>query len=317
MEKTLCCACGLVLLVTSGAAQAAAVWEIKDAGLQDAANLVDEGGSPTGAAGVINSRSDLPGDPGTHFNITLTKAGGGWADIVIGDGYDLPTAHAGLAAATGNGGDLSAYDVYTMKIHNPSADKAFLAALFMNTGWTGSPYGEPNRYYQDGNGAMTWVGADSTVTLTLDFASAALWNGSGYTTGSTMLNLNHVTNIGLKIGSNLGNSGEMVSGEAFDVDIESAGGLLGDFNDDGLIDAADYTVWRDNLGGGPILNDPTPGSVDESDYTYWKEHFGWGSQGPGAGSILTSGTAVPEPLSVLLLACAAAGQLVHLRRQLA
>lgn len=217
--KVLCCVCVVVFLATVNSVQAASLWEISDAGLQDTTNFVDEGGYPDDAAGVLNSRSDLPGDPGTQFNITLTNAEGGWTDILIGDGFDLPSDNAGLVAATGNGGNLSAYDGYTMRIHNPSADKAFMATLFMNTGWIDSPWSETNCYYQDGDGMMTLVGAGSTVILTLDFADAALWNGSGYTTGSIVQNLNHVTNIGLKIGSNLGNSGGLVSGEAFDVDI--------------------------------------------------------------------------------------------------
>jgi hypothetical protein len=94
-------------------------------------------------------------------------------------------------------------------------------------------------------------------------------------------------------------------------------GLLGDFNGNGVVDAADYTVWRDNLGGGPIPNDPTPNSVDEDDFTYWREHFGQASPGSGAGSSLTASAAVPEPSSVLLLVSAAVGPLVLLRRRLA
>jgi hypothetical protein len=69
--------------------------------------------------------------------------------------------------------------------------------------------------------------------------------------------------------------------------------LLGDYNGDGIIDAADYTVWRDTLAGGgtPLLNDPTPGVVDQSDYTYWVNHFG--ATGSGEGARVSS--AVPEP----------------------
>lgn len=51
--------------------------------------------------------------------------------------------------------------------------------------------------------------------------------------------------------------------------------LPGDFNDDGIVDAADYTVWRDTIG--------TP-----EKYAEWKQHFGQ----PGAGSASAS---VPEP----------------------
>ena len=52
--------------------------------------------------------------------------------------------------------------------------------------------------------------------------------------------------------------------------------LLGDYNGNDTIDAADYTAWRDALTAGAteLLNDPTPGTVDESDFLYWRDHFG-------------------------------------------
>jgi hypothetical protein len=72
-------------------------------------------------------------------------------------------------------------------------------------------------------------------------------------------------------------------------------GLYGDYNDDGIVDAADYTVWRDNLGG-VIPNDPTGGVATEADYDYWKAHFG--ETAPGAGAL--AGAAVPEPSTLVL-----------------
>ena len=51
--------------------------------------------------------------------------------------------------------------------------------------------------------------------------------------------------------------------------------LDGDFNDDGIVDAADYTVWRNRLGAEVHLpNDRTSGTVDESDYLRWKANYG-------------------------------------------
>lgn len=191
-----------------------ALWEIKDAGLQDETNFVN---TTAGSDGVLNSRTDIASDPGYRFNITLSKVGGGWTDITIGDDFDLPSALSGIAAATGNSGDLSGYIGYAMTIHNPG-DKAFMAALSINTGWT--DISEPDSYYQNGDGSVKWVGPGDTVTLTLDFDNAALWS-SGWVTGQTVLNLNHVTNISVKIGANLGNDGEIESGTAFDVDVVS------------------------------------------------------------------------------------------------
>lgn len=54
----------------------------------------------------------------------------------------------------------------------------------------------------------------------------------------------------------------------------------GDYNDNGVVDAADYTIWRDNFGSSVSLpNDPTPGSVDQGDYDVWRSNFG-GTEAP-------------------------------------
>jgi hypothetical protein len=68
------------------------------------------------------------------------------------------------------------------------------------------------------------------------------------------------------------------------------GGVPGDYNGNGTVDAADYTVWRDTMGqaGSNLPADGTgDGHVYRVDYTYWKTRFGSGSAG--------NGTAVPEP----------------------
>lgn len=78
--------------------------------------------------------------------------------------------------------------------------------------------------------------------------------------------------------------------------------LVGDFNGDMKVDAADYTVWRDNLGTNFDLNgngDETGGSagvVDMADYAAWKANFG-NSSGAGSGAVAQ----VPEPASIASL----------------
>ena len=76
--------------------------------------------------------------------------------------------------------------------------------------------------------------------------------------------------------------------------------LLGDYNGNGIVDAADYTAWRDaiSIGGVYLLNDSTPGTVDESDFVYWRQHFG---DTANAG---TAASAVPEPSTMLLIVVA-------------
>ena len=68
-------------------------------------------------------------------------------------------------------------------------------------------------------------------------------------------------------------------------------GLLGDYNLNGKVDAADYVVWRQNPDG----NGGTPAG-----YNTWRANFG---NPPGSGS---GAGAVPEPSVVMLAVCALA-----------
>lgn len=85
--------------------------------------------------------------------------------------------------------------------------------------------------------------------------------------------------------------------------------VAGDYNGNGIVDAADYTIWRDTLGSTTDLRangDDTgtsAGKIDQADYAFWKSKFG-ATSGAGAGSLSTS--AVPEPASWFLLVCGVA-----------
>ncbi len=72
----------------------------------------------------------------------------------------------------------------------------------------------------------------------------------------------------------------------------------GDYNDDNVVNAADYTVWRNTLGSTTDLQADGDGNgkIDRDDYLIWK--WSYGHVGPG------SGATVPEPSSVLLAAIA-------------
>jgi hypothetical protein len=75
----------------------------------------------------------------------------------------------------------------------------------------------------------------------------------------------------------------------------------GDFNNDHMVDTADYIVWRAQLGSNvtPFSGADADGngSVDGVDYNTWQSYFGTSLAGPGGGSA----AAVPEPASLLLL----------------
>jgi hypothetical protein len=77
--------------------------------------------------------------------------------------------------------------------------------------------------------------------------------------------------------------------------------ILGDYNLDGMVDLADYTIWADNFGftGIDVPGDGNgDGVVDLADYTVWADHFGEGSP-----------VLVPEPASMALLSLGILGLL--------
>ncbi len=96
-----------------------------------------------------------------------------------------------------------------------------------------------------------------------------------------------------------------------DAVLASVAPLVGDYNDDGIVDAADYTVWRDSLGqsgSGLAADGDGDGTVDADDYDLWKAHYG---ESTGGGSLAGTAT-VPEPTGLALLVV---GSLILLARR--
>jgi autotransporter-associated beta strand protein len=88
--------------------------------------------------------------------------------------------------------------------------------------------------------------------------------------------------------------------------------LVGDYNGDGSVDAADYVVWRKAVGAAAILNrNPTNfGAIGQREFIDWRIHFGKTSPGSGSGV----NEAVPEP-TAWLLSGIALGAACWLRRK--
>ena len=68
----------------------------------------------------------------------------------------------------------------------------------------------------------------------------------------------------------------------------------GDYNGDGVVNAADYTVFRDKLGAVTLLNRSSAisGPVGREDYEFWASQFG---STPGGSNV-----SVPEPTTFML-----------------
>jgi hypothetical protein len=79
-------------------------------------------------------------------------------------------------------------------------------------------------------------------------------------------------------------------------------GPPGDFNQDGIVDAADYVVWRKT------------GINGQQGYDDWRSHFG---QTAGSGSSTVANTTVPEPAARVMVMFAAAAGVCSRRRRAA
>lgn len=80
----------------------------------------------------------------------------------------------------------------------------------------------------------------------------------------------------------------------------------GDYNNDGVVNAADFVLWRDTLGKAVTSFAEADGSgnglIDTPDYTFWRARFGNLSPGSGAGA---GSAMVPEPATWVLAVFAA------------
>jgi hypothetical protein len=103
-----------------------------------------------------------------------------------------------------------------------------------------------------------------------------IWNARGYENSSIVANEGH--------------SWGQWRGQLDDILTTLIGPpLVGDYNQDGGVDNADYVFWRARQGASSIANrDPAnSGPIGQADYDAWRSHFG------ETFTSLASGTAVP------------------------
>lgn len=226
------------------------------------------------------------------------------------DGTTVPYIHLQVDRETGEvmlvNGTAGAVDINAYQVKSPDGALRIdhWANLAGNSGFpTGSGIG--NGWEQDG--------ASGSTQLLETYLSGNSVFGNGLT-----ISLGEIFNPGGN--ETLEFSYRLADGSIVESIVHYVGvgpeGLLGDFNLDGVVDAADYTVWRNNLGqSDSVLNGngdntgPSMGVVDGADYEIWKSNFGAQSGVP-----LQSPAAIPEPSSALVLVVAG-GALIALRRR--
>ncbi|TWT37420.1 PEP-CTERM motif protein [Posidoniimonas corsicana] len=145
------------------------------------------------------------------------------------------------------------------------------------------------------------------ITVTMDLFRDGLNNATQEAGVDFTQTLDIVTSAdgfdSLRIGGP-SNSSSAGGGVVFDnisltlVDVD-APSLIGDYNGDGTVDAADYTVWRDTLGDSVTAGEGADGNnngvIDTGDYDEWVANYGATSAAPSAAA------AAPEPATLGLL----------------
>jgi len=175
-----------------------------------------------------------------------------------------------------------------------------------------SPLGENNAAGLariSGNGIAAFTG-DNLLTFTggREVVASVMAHEIGHNLG-----LNHTANGGANLMSPSGTSEQLDQSQintVFSVTSfvkQLSVPVAGDFNNDGAVDAADYTVWRSGLGG----------QYTAAQYNDWKSNFGKSRNGAGA-SLHPSGlgatcaaSAVPEPATMLLVVMVSLAIIVH------
>jgi hypothetical protein len=95
----------------------------------------------------------------------------------------------------------------------------------------------------------------------------------------------------------------------------ATGSVSGDYNNDGIVNAVDYTVWRNNLNApaGTLPNDPNGGVIGAAQYQTWKANYGATAGGTfetyaglvryvSLAPLLAHSVTVPEPSGGLIVA---------------
>jgi hypothetical protein len=194
-----------------------------------------------------------------------------------------------------------------------------------NLGTDASGYTETNIYAINDAGIAVGYADDYDDSGTNLGERAVFWGLNGDAvdlntlidpvSGWTLTQAHAISNTGWIGGSGLfdpdGAGGQESYARLFLLQLPAPNVLPGDYNSDNIVDAVDYTVWRDRLGQSITLANEhpaaaTPGVVDAEDYAFWTANFGQ-TGGAGAAAHLAPGDspganyAVPEPATFALI----------------
>jgi autotransporter-associated beta strand protein len=263
------------------------------------------GGDSTELSGVISSSADPGGSPAT-----LTKSGTGTLILSAANTYTGATTISGgtllannASSATGTGAVTIASGATlggTGKVIGAVTNNGVIAPGVSGVGTLSVGGGVTDGASSSWSIELSGATADKlAVPGNVDLTAADSLNVTGTGTGSSWI-------IGTYTGTLTGTfdtvtPGYSVSYTGGNITLSTAvAALPGDYNQNGVVDSADYVLWRNNVGqpAGTLPNDTAGGTIGDAQYSLWRSNFGNHS---GAGSGLGAGSAVPEPTTIGML----------------
>ncbi|TWT99468.1 Chondroitinase-B precursor [Botrimarina colliarenosi] len=217
-----------------------------------------------------------------------------------GDGavWTVATVAEALGGAVLRAPDGDRVDLPT-KLHDTIAtyDLEFLTPGVYTAYYRGRGFGGSSDSFY----APTGFGVDPTQNKSLTANGLFDWTKDATTFTIT------ASNIGVPLELRLAMREQMAELDALVLSLDSAltdaeldqlfAVVVGDYNGDGLVDAADYSVWRDSLGQsgvGIAADGDGNGVVDSSDYTVWSSAYASAVMSP------SHGVSSPEPTAMAL-----------------
>jgi hypothetical protein len=163
-----------------------------------------------------------------------------------------------------------------------------------------------------GIGVIDWTGDDTDKYFSVDGGLTPLAN---FSRGIALEEGHWQDNVGIGIMDPTAAGGELLKISGMDIramdvigyNLVANPAVAGDYNDNGVVDAADYAVWRKNVSTSTALpNNLISGTIGLAQYNQWRANFGNTTPSPGSGSGAPANTAVPEPATLLHLILAVA-----------
>jgi hypothetical protein len=243
------------------------------------------------AAQFLAPRGTVNGSDGAGFSILANSPQGEHRNITLGQA-PLP-----LNAMEPGDNQTIFYGVGTITNGMPGDVGPTYSSLtnVQNVPWAPDPPG-------DVFGDPVWDIAATFVSGT--FAEGVTPSILATTTGQVLTQLGTATSFPY-------GSIEQASVNLFVRTGSPGGGALPDYNQNGVVDAADYVLWR--KGAFPQADGNNNGMIDEGDYDVWREFFG-ATVPPGSGAGAGANLAVPEPGAAALVAVAAVALALARRR---